>query len=184
GSVKPFQLMAGKLLGMIGVSLTVAAFYLSGIFYVAYKSNVADYLSASVLTWFLVYLVLAILMYGSLFLAIGAAVTEVKETQALVMPVMMIAVMPLLFLGPIMLDPNSTFSTLTSLFPPSAPMLMPLRVAVPPGIPWWQPIVGVIGVLITTLTCVYAAGRIFRVGILMQGKGAKYSDLVKWVVRG
>ncbi|MFL5244695.1 MAG: ABC transporter permease [Gemmataceae bacterium] len=184
GSVKPFELMAGKLLGMIGVSLTVAAFYLSGIFYLVHRYNLTEYLSVTVLAWFLVYLILAILMYGSLFLAIGAAVTEVKETQALVMPVMMIAVMPLLLLGPIMLDPNSTFSTMISLFPPSAPMLMTARIAVPPGIPWWQPVVGIIGVVATTLVCVYAAGRIFRVGILMQGKGARYSDLVKWVVRG
>ena len=39
-------------------------------------------------------------------------------------------------------------------------------------------------ILLATLFCVYAAGRIFRVGLLMQGKGAKVSDMVKWVFRG
>jgi ABC-2 type transport system permease protein len=39
-------------------------------------------------------------------------------------------------------------------------------------------------VLATTIFCVYAAGRIFRVGILMQGKGAKLGEMLKWVIRG
>jgi len=184
GSVSPFQLMMGKLAGMIGVSLTVAAFYLLGAYTVARYNEVTEFLSLNVVAWFLVFQVLAILMFGSLFIAIGAAATDMKETQSLVMPVMIIAVLPMLLLGAIIQDPNSTFATLCSFFPPSTPMLMTARISVPPGIPWWQPVVGVIGVLATTLACVYAAGRIFRVGILMQGKGAKYSDLVKWVVRG
>ncbi|HEV3236545.1 MAG TPA: ABC transporter permease, partial [Gemmataceae bacterium] len=184
GSVSPFQLMIGKLGGMIGVSLTVAFFYLMGALFVAYYNNVTEYLSLPVIAWFLVFQVLAILMFGSLFIAIGAAATDMKETQSLMMPVMIIAVLPMLLLGVIIQEPNSTFATLCSFFPPSTPMLMTARIAVPPGIPWWQPLVGVVGVLATTLACVYAAGRIFRVGILLQGKGARYSDLVKWVVRG
>ena len=63
-------------------------------------------------------------------------------------------------------------------------MLMIAREAVPPGIPIWQPVVGIALVLIATLLCVYAAGRIFRVGILMQGKGAKVGEMIRWVFRG
>jgi ABC-2 type transport system permease protein len=63
-------------------------------------------------------------------------------------------------------------------------MLMVIRLAVPPGIPWWQPALGLVLMLATTLVCVYAAGRIFRVGILMQGKGASLRDLARWIVTG
>jgi ABC-2 type transport system permease protein len=63
-------------------------------------------------------------------------------------------------------------------------MLMIIRQAVPPGIPWWQPYLGVGVVLLTTVLFVYVAGRIFRVGILMQGKGANFRDLVRWVFQG
>jgi hypothetical protein len=45
-------------------------------------------------------------------------------------------------------------------------------------------VLGVVVVLATTTLCVYAAGRIFRVGILMQGKGAKFSQMMRWVFRG
>jgi ABC-2 type transport system permease protein len=63
-------------------------------------------------------------------------------------------------------------------------MLMVARQAVPPGIPAWQPVLGVVLVLLTSVFCVYAAGRIFRLGILLQGKGASFGDLVRWVIRG
>jgi ABC-2 type transport system permease protein len=71
-----------------------------------------------------------------------------------------------------------------SFFPFATPMLMIARQAASPGLPWWQPVVGMAGVVVTTLLCVWAAGRIFRVGLLLQGKGAKMSDLVRWVFHG
>jgi ABC-2 type transport system permease protein len=184
GSVRPFELMLGKLVGMVGVSLTVVAVYLTGSYLAAARSGYTEFIPGWLLAWFVVYQVLAVLMYGSLFIAIGAAVTDMKETQGLLMPVMVVAMLPLFLLLPIIEEPNSLFATLCSFFPPSTPMLMLARQAIPPGPPWWQPPLGIALVLATTLGCVYAAGRIFRVGILMQGKGARMGDLVRWVVRG
>src|SRR5262249_23076894 len=72
GSVTPFQLMAGKLLGVVGVSLTMAGVYLAGGMYVAYRYELTDFLSLGLIIWFVVFLVLALLLYGSLFIAVGA----------------------------------------------------------------------------------------------------------------
>jgi ABC-2 type transport system permease protein len=61
---------------------------------------------------------------------------------------------------------------------------MTARLAMLPNLPWWQPVAGIVGVLLTTLLVVYAAGRIFRVGILLQGKGANFVEMARWVFRG
>jgi ABC-2 type transport system permease protein len=131
-----------------------------------------------------VYLVLAVLMYASLFIAVGAAAGDIKETQALLMPVMLLVALPMLLLAAVIQDPNGPLAMGVSFFPFSTPMMMVARIAVPPGVPWWQPVVGVVLVLVTSLACVWAAGRIFRVGLLMQGKGVKFADLARWVIRG
>jgi ABC-2 type transport system permease protein len=184
GSVTPFQLMLGKLIGMVGVSLTVAAVYLIGAYVVAAHYGYTEYLAPRVLAWFLAYLVLAVLMFGSLFIAVGAAATDMRESQLLLLPIMLVAFLPLFVLGAVIQEPNGTLATIMSFIPTATPMLMTARLAVPPGVPWWQPLLGVVGVLAATLGCVWAAGRVFRVGILMQGKGARFADMIKWAVQG
>ena len=91
---------------------------------------------------------------------------------------------PYFMLTFVMQQPNGGISTAMSLFPPFTPMLMLLRQAMPGGVPAWQPWVGLAGVLTFTFLMVWAAGRIFRVAILMQGKAPKVADLVRWAVRG
>jgi ABC-2 type transport system permease protein len=184
GSVTPFQLMAGKLLGIVGVSSTMAAVYLGGGFVLAARFDLTDALTPALVVWVVVFLLLALLIYGSLFIAIGAAAGDIKDTQMLLMPIMLIACLPFFALGPILMDPNGKIAVACSFFPFSAPMVLVARQSVPPGVPAWQMATGIAIVLATTVFCVWAAGRIFRVGILMQGKGARLKDLARWVVRG
>jgi len=184
GSVKPFQLMMGKLIGMVGVSLTVATFYLIGAYFAVHRAGYSSYFPVEVIWWFVLYLTLAVLMYGSIFIAVGASVSDLKESQNLITPVMLVAFAPLFVWMNVIREPNSTFSTVLSLFPTATPMLMIVRQVVPPGIPSWQPPLGALLVLLTTAAFVFAAGRIFRVGILAQGKGAKFSDMLRWLIRG
>jgi ABC-2 type transport system permease protein len=188
GSVQPFKLMLGKLIGMTGVSLTIAAVYLGGI-YAAVSWASAEFgldvsIPLSLLGWFVLFQALAGLMYGSLFIAIGAACTDMRETQNLIWPVMLLATLPMFVLGTVLQEPNSPVVVGMSFFPFATPMLMTARVAIPPGIPLWQPLLGTALGLATTLLCVWAAGRIFRVGLLMQGKGARLGEMMRWVFRG
>jgi ABC-2 type transport system permease protein len=83
-----------------------------------------------------------------------------------------------------MQDPNGPIARVCSFFPFATPMLLVARQAVPPGVPWWEMLAGIALVLATTLVCVWAAGRIFRVGILMQGKGPRFADLIRWAIKG
>jgi ABC-type Na+ efflux pump permease subunit len=176
--------MLGKLLGMTGVSLTMAAVYLGGALWAAYHYEFAEYVPAGLLVWFFVFQVLASLMYGSLFIAIGAACSDMRETQNFLWPVMFLAMLPLFVIVSVLQEPNSAVSTGLSFFPFATPSLMIARQAVPPGIAWWQPTAGAAGVLLTTLLCVWAAGRVFRIGLLMQGKGARLGEIARWVFRG
>lgn len=184
GSIPPFELMMGKLIGMVGVSLTIVTVYLVGAFYAIHRAGFGSFFPAHVIWWFILFQALAVLMYGALFIAVGSAVSDMKEAQSLVTPVMLIAVSPMFVWLNVVKEPSSSFALAMSLIPPATPMLMIIRQAVPPGIPTWQPALGILLVLLTTIACVFAAGRIFRVGILMQGKGAKVGEMMRWVFRG
>jgi ABC-2 type transport system permease protein len=184
GSIPPFQLMMGKLLGTVGVSLTISAVYLAGAYMALIYLGYASYFPTHLLAWFLVYQALAVLMYGAVFIAVGSAVSDIKESQSMLMPVMILIMAPFFVWTSVLKAPTATFSVVVSLFPPATPMLMLLRQGIPPGVPIWQPIVGIIGVLLTTLLIIFAAGRIFRIGILMQGKGAKLGEMLHWALRG
>ena len=63
-------------------------------------------------------------------------------------------------------------------------MMMIARLAVPPGLPSWQPVLGAFLLLATTVAFVYAGGRIFRLGLLMQGQGAKLQEMARWIFQG
>ncbi len=182
GSVPPFQLMLGKLLGLVLVTLTISIVYLGGGLVVANRFGLV--LPAALLAWFLVFLVLATLIYGSLFTAIGAAATDLKDTQSLQMPATMLLTMPTLLLSAVLRDPNGTVAVVASFFPFSAPLIMTARISATKGVPWWQPPLAAAEVLVLALACVWAAGRIFRIGLLMQGKRVRLRDLARWVVRG
>ncbi len=183
-SIPPFELMVGKLIGIVGVSLTMATVYLFGAYAALNRAGYAQFFPWQSVWWFVGFLSLAVLMYGSIFIAIGAAVSDMKEAQSMMTPVMLLVVSPMFVLQNVIREPGSTLSLVMSLFPPATPMLMIIRQTVPPGIPIWQPLLGVALVLLSSLVCVFAAGRIFRVGILMQGKGAKISEMFRWALRG
>jgi ABC-2 type transport system permease protein len=184
GSVSPFHLMLGKLLGMVGVTLTIVTIYLLGALWAMNQSGYGKYFPGHLVWWFAAYQVLAILMFGSVFAAIGAAVSDAREAQSMMTPVMLVVVSPMFVWLNVVKEPMSSFATIASLFPPATPMLMIMRQAVPPGVPAWQPALGIVLVLLTTILCIFAAGRIFRVGILMQGQGAKFGEMIRWVLRG
>ena len=184
GSVRPFQLMMGKLLGNLCVSFTVASVYMIGGSLLCYWQGWSEYVPYELLPWFFVYLVAAVFMFGATFMAVGAACNDAKEVQSLTMPVMLPVMLPMFVLGPVLKAPLGGLATWLALFPPCTPMLMLLRQANPIGIPAWQPWVGLAGVLAYTVFCVWAGGRVFRVGLLMHGKAPKISDLARWAIRG
>lgn len=181
-SVSPFQLLMGKLLGNTLVSLSVSFFYLGGAVAVAERFGVGDQIPPHLIAWFIVFQLLALLIYGSMFSAIGAACSELRDAQSLMTPAMFLLIVPMFGWVAILRAPDSGFARLLSLFPPATPMLMLLRIALPPGPQPWE--VGLAFVLTVSFTwaCVWTAGKIFRIGILAQGQTPTLGRLVSWVL--
>ena len=184
GSVTPFQFSMGKLVGGVCVSLTAAAFYVAGAVAAVSVMDLGAYIPYGLLPWFFAYVVLAIFMFGALFAAMGAACNDAAEAQSVTLPAMLPVIVPMFVQMPIVTQPHSTFATVMSLFPLFTPQLMLIRQATQGGVPAWQPWVGLAGVVLCTLLLVWAGGRIFRVGILLQGTPPRLGNLLRWAIRG
>ena len=181
-SVPPFHLLLGKLLGSVGVALTLSALYLGAAYATSVHFGVADRIPLAVYVWFVVFELLALVMFGSIFSALGAACSEMRDAQSLMGPIMLLVMIPMFCVGPVVRAPDSTLSRAISLFPPATPMLMFLRIAIPPGPAWWELVLGVLLTLLTALACVWAGGKIFRIGILSQGQAPTLGRLALWLV--
>jgi ABC-2 type transport system permease protein len=184
GSVSASQLMLGKLLGNIAGALSAIAIYAAGGYAAARYNGWTDLIPTDLVPWFLAFQTLGVLMFGSIFLAIGAAVTQSKEAQSLLLPIWLLIALPLFGWLQIVRDPNGAFAVWSSFFPPSAPLVMTLRLASDAVVPLWQILLSLIVLSLATAAGVFLAGRVFRVGILWQGKSPKVSELLRWALRG
>jgi ABC-2 type transport system permease protein len=138
----------------------------------------------SLLPWFYVYLVAEVTMLCALSVGLGAACNSPQEAQNLMLLVLAPILVPVFLMMPVLDRPNGPLAIGLSLFPPFTPMLMVLRQAMPGGVPLWQLWIGLLGVLACSLVGVWAASRIFRVAILMQGQPPRLADILRWAVRG
>jgi len=184
GSLQPHQFMAGKVFGGLLVSLTGGSVYVAGGIFFMRRFGLAEFIPFHVIPWFFTFLVLEIIMVGSILAALGAACNDPKDAQNLTFPAMFPVFFPMFIFMPVLQEPTSAFATWLSMFPLFTPMLMLIRKAAPVGIPAWQPWVGLAEVLLFTVFIVWIGGRIFRVGILMQGGPPKLSSILKWAFRG
>jgi ABC-type Na+ efflux pump permease subunit len=184
GSANPTQLMAGKLLGTVAGSLLVFAIYALGSYFVAAKQGYADMVPLQLLPWFIVFQILGVMFFASIFMSVASAVSQLKEAQSALLPVWMVLMCPLFVWIFIVTEPNSTVATVMSFIPPITPTMMMLRMATGATIPIWQPILGLCLLVVSTMFCIYVAGRIFRVGILWQGKTPKLTEVFRWAVSG
>jgi len=181
GSVTPFQLLAGKLAGVVAVSLLLTLVYLVGGIYALMSFGRLDLIDPVLIGWFLIFMICAALMFGSIFLAIGSACSDLKDSQSMVQPAMMLIILAYLASFVVMRAPESRLAVGLSMFPTITPFAMMLRLAMPPGPPLWQVLVSVALLIAATAAVVWAAGRIFRVGLLMQGKPPNIPELLKWI---
>ncbi|HEV3217239.1 MAG TPA: ABC transporter permease [Vicinamibacterales bacterium] len=179
-AVSPMQLMAGKILGQLGVGLVVLVLYASVGLLALFSMALIGLLDMSLLIYLLIFFLITYLIMGSAMAAVGSAVNELREAQALVMPITMMMMTPWLFWYPIVRDPNSAFSTVLSFIPPMNTLVMMLRLASTAPPPLWQVWLSIgIGAGAAGLM-LWFASRVFRIGLLMYGRPPDFATLIRW----
>ena len=181
GSITPFELMMGKLLGNVVLALLLATLYIGSGYLIAGYYGYSDAVSPSLIVPLGVFLFLAIMLYGSLYMAVGAACSELKDAQTLLMPLMLMSMFPALVWVAVLRSPSSPLAVGLAMFPPASPFLMVMRMALRPAPPYWQVGLSILLCTATSLFCVWAAAKIFRTGLLMQGKAPSFRELARWV---
>jgi ABC-2 type transport system permease protein len=176
--------MAGKVIAALGLSLTSSILYVGSGIVVLQSMALIGLVPLHLLPWFFAYLIANVLMLAALGVALGSACSTPQDAQSLAGFLVFPVVIPAMMMVAIINQPNGTAATVMSLIPPFTPMLMLLRQALPVGIPAWQPWAGLAGVVLCTLVIIWGGSRIFRVGILMQGKPPRIGEILRWALKG
>ncbi|QES90771.1 ABC transporter permease [Rhizosphaericola mali] len=209
-SVKPFQLMMGKIIGIGAVGLLqfliwivltiVLRLILMPMFFPGISSNIQNAAGGQegigammhglstinfpvIITFFLIYFIGGYFLYASLFAAVGSAVNEdPQDAQSFTFPIMMPIIFGFVLLTRAINDPHSSVAVFGSLFPLTSPIVMLGRIAqgVPDAVPYWQLALSIALLILGFLFTTWLAGKVYRTGILMYGKKPTWKELIKW----
>ena len=202
-SVRPFDLMLGKLIAIFLVALLQFSIWTAIIILTlklsvplaasAHSTKILEILgqistalkSHGILLWllyFLIYFIGGYIIYGAIFAAIGVAIDAATDTQQFVLPLTAPLIFTMVMIGALIQNPNGHLATWLSIIPLTSPIVMVIRTAFgPSAVPLWQIIISIILLIITSFLAVWAAGKIFRYGTLFYGKRPTYKDLWKWI---
>ena len=204
-SVKPFQMMLGKILGIGMVALTQFLLWIAFVFIIY---NVSKYSSGSggmanqlvgvmqnmftsvnlplILFCFAFYFLGGFFFYASLYGAIGSAVNEdMREAQSLSFPITMLVIISIAMMSTAVANPTSQIAVWASIIPFSSPIVMMARIpfGVPNTVPWWQLGLSMGMLILGFIFTVWFAAKIYRTGILMYGKKPSWKEMLRWAFR-
>lgn len=180
-AVSPLELMTGKILGQLGVGLTVLGLYVALGVMALLSFAMLDLIDLGLVFYLLIFFVLTYLVYGSLMAAVGAAVNDMREAQSLMTPIMIAIMIPWMLWAPITQNPNAVFSITMSFVPPVNTFAMLLRMTSTAPPPWWQVWLTMVIGAAAVVAALWFAAKVFRVGLLMYGKPPNFATLVRWV---
>jgi len=179
-ALSPMELLAGKIVGQLGVSMVAFGLYVA----MGLALLLSFALFGLINPWLVLYLgiffLLAYLTYGSLMVSVGAVVNDMREAQGLIMPLMLLLASPFWVWFPISMAPNSAFSVALSFIPPvnTFAMLIRLTSTAPP--PWWQVWLTIGISLAGVAAALWFASKVFQIGLLMTGKPPNLATLIRW----
>ncbi|KAA9152176.1 ABC transporter permease [Amycolatopsis acidicola] len=178
-TIRPWQLMAGKVLGIGAVGLLqilaigvvgIAAGLVTGVLTISASAAVGTVI------WLIVWYLLGFLMYSIVFAGLGALVSRQEDVGGAVAPALMFVVAGYVVgISVLPSDPGSHFVEILSVIPFFAPTLMPMRLAMG-GVPVWEAGLSVLLVALLIPALIWLAGRIYRNAVLRTGAKVKLRD--------
>jgi ABC-2 type transport system permease protein len=179
-AVSPIELMAGKILGQMAVSMLVLALYIGMGALLLMSFAMLGLVDPLLIVYLIAFFLVAYLVFASVFAAVGAAVNEMREAQSLMTPIMLLLMAPWMFATPIGRDPDSAFSVAMSLVPPVNTFAMMIRLASTTPPPLWQVGLSLLIGVGSAMAATWFAAKIFKVGLLMHGKPPSMGTLIRW----
>lgn len=180
-SLQPVQILTGKViaLGLAGL-LQVAVWSAIGYSLLGSLGQSSSFLpsfgelSAGLIGWGLLYFFLGFAVYASLMAGLGALVTHLREASQVTLFLMMPLLAPLMLVSVLVTRPNDALAVVLSLFPLTAPVTMPMRLAIG-EVPVWQIALSITLLAGASVLVVRSAAGIFRAQNLLSGQTFKVS---------
>jgi ABC-2 type transport system permease protein len=179
-AVSPLELMWGKLLGQMAVSLVTMGVYVALGVLALLQFAMSGLVDPLLILYLFLFFLTTYLVFGALMQTIGAAVNQMADAQSLLGPVMMLLLLPYMLSPMIGRAPNSTFSIAVSFIPPLNTFAMMSRLASDAPPPAWQVWLTVLVGIGGAAAAVWFAAKVFRIGLLMHGKPPNFATLIKW----
>ncbi len=185
-AVSPFELMAGKIIGLAGISLTVMTLWAAAAWGTAYYGaarwwDVNIDLPAEIIPYFVIYFVLGFLMFSSILAGIGSVCNTLKEAQSLMMPITFVFILPMVAWFNLAQRPDGPLARVLSFLPPLTPMVMTLRLASTPPPSFLEVFASIILLAAFVPAVMWVAAKVFRTGILMYGKRPGLWEVIHWL---
>ncbi len=194
-SLRPFELMLGKVIGVGGVGLFQMTIWgVTAAVLVSYSQALFGFLHVTpeqaaqvqmpaigfgFVVLVLAYFLLGYLIYSALFAVVGASVNTESEAQQAQMPVTMLLVVAIVLFPMVLNDPGGKMAVAMGIVPFFSPIIMPIRYTAS-EVPAGELAVSLGVLLVSTIVVVWVAARIYRVGILMYGKRPNVKELLRW----
>ena len=180
-AVSPFELMAGKILGLAAVGLAVMALWGAAAYAAALWRGMQIDVGAGLIAYGLVYYVLGFILFSAILAGVGSVCNTIKETQSLMMPITLIFVIPMIGWLRLTQEPNGGLARVLSYVPPVTPMVMVVRLS--SGTPIWvgEVVLSLLAMIAGVLVALWAAAKLLRTGILMYGKRPGAREILRWL---
>ncbi|MCZ7666087.1 MAG: ABC transporter permease [Chloroflexi bacterium] len=181
-SLRPRDLMLGKVLGLSLIALIQVVVWLGGGMVAlsrgqAMLSGLGSFsLPPGFLIYALLFFALGYILYASLMGAIGALSPNAREAGQYTFIIILPLLLPIWLNFAFIQDPNGTLATAFSLFPLTAPTAMMTRIAAG-GVPLWQIGLSLAGLALTTYILVLFSARFFRADTLLSTSSFNWKQL-------